>query len=463
MKIKIENHYRGYDTRLEASNWRYSASVVGLMQYFNFLKRIYGKDFYIEDDDAILYSSEDINEERYVEFTEYYFSEDMNHKVVEEWLSKEEFNDEDIKRINERLVGGIANTVMKKVIGKERFDGRNKYRILELIENNRSLLVKETYRYKNNLYKNYANTKLLLEFEEQLHCRLIGYNIDEGKKSKSISYQFNTETFVKADCIEFDFIPFAFTNTQDALFINNNYAIKQLWQTFGQLENIIKNQLELEKGNAKAVLFNAIIESSDFINFDVEVIVKNRDRKFFETLYIRKDAIQILKSLKDKRVFSFSYKQGKNNYIHIQTEVVNYILNNTLLDDLIEMFLKDENGNWNYVINQLIDVNLKIKGGNDMTQDMKSAFGCAKEVVKKFIERKQENKIDTYRQKLISAIVFHDYDRVCNILLQLSNYAEVSFGFAYPLFENFEANKELAYTFINALEKKQEKIEGKRM
>ena len=95
-----------------------------------------------------------------------------------------------------------------------------------------------------------------------------------------------------------------------------------------------------------------------------------------------------------------------------------------------------------------------------MTQDMKSAFGCAKEVVKKFIERKQENKIDTYRQKLISAVVFHDYDRACDILLQLSNYSEVSFGFAYPLFEDFEAHKELAYTFINALEKNKKNERG---
>lgn len=65
-----------------------------------------------------------------------------------------------------------------------------------------------------------------------------------------------------------------------------------------------------------------------------------------------------------------------------------------------------------------------------------------------------ENKINTYRQKLSSALSFKDYDRFCNILLQLSSYAEVSLDFAYDLFDDFEANKNLAFSFVNSLDSK---------
>ena len=87
-----------------------------------------------------------------------------------------------------------------------------------------------------------------------------------------------------------------------------------------------------------------------------------------------------------------------------------------------------------------------------MKQTMKKAYACAKEVAKKL----PENKRESYKQKLTSAIVFKDYDRYCQILLQLSNYADMPFDFAYSLFEDFEENKDIAYTFVNALTKKKE-------
>ena len=36
-------------------------------------------------------------------------------------------------------------------------------------------------------------------------------------------------------------------------------------------------------------------------------------------------------------------------------------------------------------------------------------------------------------------------------MLNLSNNVDEPFDFAYDLFEDFEKNKELAYTFVNAL------------
>ena len=88
-----------------------------------------------------------------------------------------------------------------------------------------------------------------------------------------------------------------------------------------------------------------------------------------------------------------------------------------------------------------------------MKQKLKGAFACAKQVAKVI----ENNKIDSYRQKLTSSIIFKDYDRVCQILLQLSNYSGIEFGFVYDLFDDFEDNKDLAYTFINALSKNTDK------
>lgn len=84
-----------------------------------------------------------------------------------------------------------------------------------------------------------------------------------------------------------------------------------------------------------------------------------------------------------------------------------------------------------------------------MDKQMKSAYKSAKKVMAEI----PENKVDSYKQKLISAITFKDYERFCEILLQLSSYSGVVFDFAYDLFENFEGNKNIAYTFINALNK----------
>lgn len=77
---------------------------------------------------------------------------------------------------------------------------------------------------------------------------------------------------------------------------------------------------------------------------------------------------------------------------------------------------------------------------------------CAKAVKGKI----QENKLESYRQKLISSIIFKDYDRVCQILLQLSQYSDTYFSFADDLFIDFEENKDIAYMFINSLGKSYE-------
>ena len=149
------------------------------------------------------------------------------------------------------------------------------------------------------------------------------------------------------------------------------------------------------------------------------------------------------------------YKVNDKYYIDFEKEVTDNILNKVKLDALIEMLLKTDS-NYSYNIRTLIEINTLIYGGDKMDKQMKSAYASAKRVMAEI----PENKVNSYKQKLISAITFKDYERFCEILLQLSSYSGVVFDFAYDLFADFDANKNIAYTFINALNKEFNKDNG---
>ena len=451
MKGTIENEK--FDTKIETSDWRYSASIVGIIKYFNYLvERGYEveSNLYKIDDDVIAYNSKAITEERYLLFVEYYFESAMHHKVIEQILSNGEFTDEQIKLLNVKLK---TNNIMKKVFGELKFSSENKEIILEKIKENRLFLIKETYIAWKGIYENFSNTNSLFE-EPGSICRIQNYNIDVGKKSKSISYNWNFKTYKFDDEKEFDFIPFAFSKSYEAFFINNNYSIKQLFNT----NNLISNS-----DNPRSTLFSEFKNSADFIDFDVEVIIKNRSEDYFETLYIRKDSIKIFKAIENYKAIKIKYRVNDNYHRYLEKEVTDSILNNIKIDGLIEMLLKPKQDterykypNYSYNIKTLIEINTLIYGGDKMDKQMKSAYASAKEVIKKV----EENKVNSYKQKLISAITLKDYERFCEILLQLSSYSGIVFSFAYDLFENFDKNKNIAYTFINALNKETKKDNG---
>lgn len=440
-----------YDTVLKCLDWRYSAAIVGLIKYFNFSNEQYDKIEYEQDEESISFRQEDISMERYFTFVEDYYKDDMFHKKVEEKLFYLEFDENEIKSVNEWLAG---NTVMKKVFGKLKFDGSNKEIILKTIEDNRQMIIQETFRNKKNLYSNFCN-KMLLGEQEQPHCRLVGYNIDEGRKSKSTAYLFDNSLFVGNDRLEFDFIPFAFTNTYDAFFINNNMDIQTLCHTNRDMQRKVKENKA--QSNAMEILFQEIMTSSEFLDYDVEIIVKSRDKEFFETLYIRKSAIDKLRELKTLKGINFSVKITDDYYIRIGNEVIHCILNDLKVDSLIYFLLKEEEKrkggefSYNYAIQRLIGVNQIIKEEEIMTEQMKVAYGQAIKCTNNLICQNRENKIQSYKNKLISAMVAEDYDRVNLILLELSGYSETSFTFVYDLYEEFEKNKEIAFTFINTL------------
>ena len=456
MKTILENN-TDFNVKLEPSDWRFSAAIVGLLEYFEYIDPL--ETSYKVEDEYILYNSELITKENYLKFVEKKYGENLHHKYVE--LNLEHYNQDNnendntyiIKSINEKLSG---NTIMKKIFKKIKFDGTNRDEILSLVNKHREELILETFRNKSDMYKNYCNTNQLFN-ENQKYCRLVGYYIDAPKKGKSTGFGFNMSSFVGQDIQEFDFIPFAFINDRESLFINDNYEINRLTSAKQVFQEKIKADIEnLELENKyrgiKYSLFKGIIESSDFIEYDVEVIVKDRDKDYFETLYIRKQSIDILKKINERKIdynsLCFSYKINDNYYIDIYKKVMECILNNTLLDDVIDLLLKEKKNY--YTVYQLININDLIRGEKIMDDKIRKIIhACANEVRYKI----PENKLESYRQKLTSSIIFKDYDRVCQILLQLSGYSDVYFSFADELFMDFEKNKDIAYTFINALGK----------
>lgn len=453
---------------LEPFDWRYSAAIVGLRKYLEWLG-VDEEPNLIITEDTLEYNKKYLDKEDFLKFAEYYFKDDMHHIEIENKLKEKNPTEDQINIVNEKMK---ANTILKNKFKKIKFDGHNQDEIQNIIDQNREEIICETFRNKNNLYKNYCNPNQLFK-DKQECCRLNGYYIDMPKKGKSISYAFDKSNYVGNDIPEFDFIPFAFSGCREKFFINDNVDLNRLQKTNNQWTRTVKLQMEEakqknERVNTKRIFIDCLIEAKDFLQSDIEIIVKKPERAYFETLYLRKESLEILKNMKSYyKAFCFSIKISDDYWINILNEVFDAVVNFTLLDNLINKLLKDsrEEGN-SYVISKLLKVNVEIKKGDEkMKNTMKAAFACAKQIVDKKDGNKprvSDTKLKSYCTKLINAIILDDYDQFQKILINLSNYAEVPCGFAYDLFEDFEGNKEIAYTFVNSLNRyKNNNQEGK--
>lgn len=452
---------------LEPFDWRYSTAIVGLRKYLEWLGT--EEPELIITEGTLEYNRKYLNKSEFLKFAEYYFKDDMHHIEIENKLKEKNPTEDQINIVNEKMK---ANTILKNKFKKIKFDGHNQDEIQNIIDQNREEIICETFRNKNNLYKNYCNPNQLFK-DKQECCRLNGYYIDMPKKGKSISYAFDKSNYVGNDIPEFDFIPFAFSGCREKFFINDNVDLNRLQKTNNQWTRTVKSQMEEakqknERVNTKRIFIDCLIEAKDFLQSDIEIIVKKPERAYFETLYLRKESLEILKNMESYyKAFCFSIKISDDYWINILNEVFDAVVNFTLLDNLINKLLKDsrEGGN-SYVISKLLKVNVEIKKGDEkMKNTMKAAFACAKQIVDKKDGNKprvSDTKLKSYCTKLINAIILDDYDQFQKILINLSNYAEVPCGFAYDLFEDFEGNKEIAYTFVNSLNRyKNNNQEGK--
>lgn len=456
MKTKID--YFDYDTLLQPTDWRFAAAVVGLCKYFDYFgidyKVLYDveekPDNYIHGFDGIIYKSEDITEEKYLEFVENYFEKYMTHKNILNILDSQEFSEEQIKLVNDLVK---SKTVLKGLFDKIKFNGTNKDIFISTIEENRAEIIKNIFKNGNNLYKNYCNERLIFT-EDNSTCRLRGYNVDKDRKTSNLGFCFSKESFESNDILEFDFIPFAFSNSdmRETYFVNNNFSVKSLTQTNYAFSNQLSST---ENKDDKNKLMLVLQNSKDYISYDVEIISKSQDKAYYETFFVRLERLKKLRELSGKSL-NFVKKINDDYWFNLEKEVYMRCLNNVLLDDVILMMLKfyfDDNAVKGYIksrTDMLIDINVSWKG-NEIMDEIKSAKSCGFLTSKKLIEMKSSNKINSYKQKIISALCAHDYDRAKEIILSLSAYVGMEFSFFYTFLENAEENKDLAFAFASAL------------
>ena len=456
MKTKID--YFDYDTLLQPTDWRFAAAVVGLCKYFDYFgidyKVLYDveekPDNYIHGFDGIIYKSEDITEEKYLEFAENYFEKYMTHKNILNILESQEFSEEQIKLVNDLVK---SKTVLKGLFDKIKFDGTNKDIFISTIEENRAEIIKNIFKNGNNLYKNYCNERLIFT-EDNSTCRLRGYNVDKDRKTSNLGFCFSKESFESNDILEFDFIAFAFSNSdmRETYFVNNNFSVKSLTQTNYAFSNQLSST---ENKDDKNKLMLVLQNSKDYISYDVEIISKSQDKAYYETFFVRLERLKKLRELSGKSL-NFVKKINDDYWFNLEKEVYMRCLNNVLLDDVILMMLKfyfDDNAGKGYIksrTDMLIDINVSWKG-NEIMDEIKSAKSCGFLTSKKLIEMKSSNKINSYKQKIISALCAHDYDRTKEIILSLSAYVGMEFSFFYTFLENAEENKDLAFAFASAL------------
>lgn len=438
--------------KLEPLDWRWGASILGLVKYF----KHFG-DPYKLTADYLEFEDDLIDEDKYYQFAEKYFEKNMHHRDIENLikvsLEDEKAEKERIKIINEKLKG---NTILKSIFSKLKYDGTNSEEILDLINSNRKVIIENTFKNGKSLYTNFGNPNQLLKSEGKV-CRLNGYYMDMPKKGKSIAYGFNNKTLVFTDSIYFDFIPFGFSRSREAVFINCNLDLKAL-VNLGTAE-FDEPGTEENKNSFKSNLLNNSYRASKKLQSDMEVILKNIEKDYFETVYIRKEAIEILDEISDKtkEIIAKPCKVEIGNsfspteWLPIEKIVVDNILNLKYLDDLIEYLFRVENKKG--LRGSLIRINCLIyKEGKGMAKAYVEVVEDA-DKIKEFF-RGKSNKLRSYEQKLVSAITLKDYDRVKEVMLHLSSYTQLPIRALILLFEDFEKNKNLAYTFINSIGEK---------
>lgn len=456
MKTTIK--YYGYDTLLQPTDWRAAAAVVGLCKYFDHFridyKILYNVDEkpenYIHGFDGIIYKSDSITEEKYLDFVESYFEKYMTHSTILSILGNDEFSDEQIKMVNDLVK---SKTVLKGLLGKTKFDGTNKAVFISTIEENREEIIKTIFKNGNNLYKNYCNERLIFT-DDNSTCRLRGYNVDKDRKTSILGFCFSKESFDANDILEFDFIPFAFSNPdmRETYFVNNNFSVESLVNTNRAfLEQLSNTEGKGDKNKLLLVLQN----SKDYISYDVEIISKSQDDAFYSTLFVRLERLKKLRELSGKSLYLVK-KINDDYWFNLEKEVYMRCLNNVLLDDVILRMLKfyfDDNSNKGYIKSRtdlLIDINISWKG-NKIMDEINSARICGFKASQELIRLKSSNKINSYKQKIISALCAHDYDRAKEVILSLSAYVGMEFSFFYKFLENAEENKDIAFAFASAL------------
>lgn len=431
MKEKLDDG----KVKLTPSDWRYAAAILGTKRILDALNKT---DKYEINGDEFIYNPDVISEDEFVRFLHIFYGDEFHHLRMKKLLLSPdaEKNITEIKQLKN------VNSVCRDVFKGLNFDGTNAKEFIDIIDKNDSKLTKETFKFGKSMYDKYCNKSSLGKEDNQNEvCRIKGYYIDYGPKGRSLGY--NYQIYKYDDIKEFDYICFGFSKSrkQDiSIFINSNFSITSL-------SNI--NEKILDADDVNYSLVKNLITTSGFIDNNVEIIIKRKGTDYFETLILNKQAINIFKSIEPYYSFSTFYMKIGNDSVNIQEKIIDAIVNNQYIDHLINIALKNKSTNKEYnKIYNLIKINqILYKEDEDVQDKLKPAFAAAKQVNAIM----GDNKVRTFKEKLISAITIDDKDTVSKTLLKLSQFSGVYFGFANDIFDDYDSNKNVLYTFINTL------------
>lgn len=430
--------------KLECSDWRYSSAILGLIRYFE-----YNLIDYEIDDDSIIYRKEDITKENYNRYIlERYKDDNFSYLILQSKLNKEEFTEEEIEDINKFLKSRskpIQNLNLE-------FDGKNQEELLKILEENKDSLILNIFKNKEDGYKKFCNPHKIEEKDDKI-CRINGFYIDTSMKKNMLCWCNEKETFQSEDIQEFGFIPFGFSIDDTSLFINNNFSVKSL---------ISANSHFNKETSSIISLYKYLVELCDKnIENNVEIILKRKDKNYFETLYIDKNVLDKLKKIKNiKNIYKLEQMkiQVRKDLLLDMNYILNLIFKRQNLDYVINLMLKEKDiyknnifMTYNYYLQFIIKINMLLneKGEQEMNEKYKKVYACGKTISEKL----EENKLNSYRQKLTSSLISNNKDSIYNILLQLSNYSHVNISFIYDILDDYENNKDLIYGFISSLTK----------
>lgn len=93
---------------LEPFDWRYSAAIVGLQKYLEWLGT--EEPELIITEDTLEYNRKYLNKSEFLKFAEYYFKDDMHHIEIENKLKEKNPTEDQINIVNEKMK---ANTILK--------------------------------------------------------------------------------------------------------------------------------------------------------------------------------------------------------------------------------------------------------------------------------------------------------------------------------------------------------------
>lgn len=143
---------------------------------------------------------------------------------------------------------------------------------------------------------------------------------------------------------------------------------------------------------------------------------------------------------------------------------MNGIVFDSLLEKLLKISIKEDYSYAGVIIGKLVKLNAEWKGMKNVDAKMWSVKKEGIEVGKKLFAKGGENKVKSYKNKMINACIAHDYDRVLEIMLQISGYVESEIETIYQIVDDKQNCSDIVICFANALgsdDKKEEIKDGK--